>query len=140
MIVIDTNIFSALMSADHGIDDWLTTISPSDLYTTSVTRAEIRYGIARLPHGRRRDDIEGRADALFAEIDDRTLTFSSRAADAYGDIVATREHDGRPIGVLDAQIAAIARIHRAAVATRNVTDFEGCGVDVVNPYTAAGDH
>ena len=99
-----------------------------------MTRAEVRYGIARLPPGRRRDDLARRADALFLEIDERTLTFSARAADAYGQIVAERESTGRPIGVLDAQIAAIARVHRAAVATRNVADFQGCGVVIVNPY------
>ena len=59
---------------------------------------------------------------------------TARAADAYGQIVAERESTGRPIGVLDAQIAAIARVHRAAVATRNVADFQGCGVVIVNPY------
>ena len=134
MIIIDTNIFSALMAADHGVEDWLETVSPSDLYTTTVTRAGIGYGILRLPGGRRRHDLQARASALFEEIADRTLSFSTRAADAYGPIVSARERAGRPISVLDAQIAAIARTHRAAVATRNVSDFEECGVAVVNPY------
>lgn len=134
MIVIDTNVFSALMAGDRSMDAWLDTVAAADLYTTSITRAEVRYGIARLPKGRRRDQLAERADGLFEEIRERTLVFDSQAADAYGEIVAVRERSGRPIGVLDAQIAAVARTHRAAVATRNVPDFENCGVPIINPY------
>lgn len=134
MIVIDTNVFSALMAGDHGIDDWLATVAPADIYTTTVTRAEVRFGIARLAESRRRRSLSERADALFDEIRERTLPFDERAADAYGELVAARMSAGRPIGVLDGQIAAISRTHRATIATRNVPDFEGCGCPVVNPY------
>ncbi|GAB3795994.1 type II toxin-antitoxin system VapC family toxin [Humibacter antri] len=137
MIVLDTNIVSALMAGESAMDAWLATVSPPDLYTTTVTRAEIRYGIARLPPGERRHGLQDRADALFDEIRDRTLPFDVRAADLYGEIVAVRESSGRPIGVLDAQIAAIARVRHASVATRNVADFDACAVPVVNAYAHA---
>ena len=136
MIVIDTNVFSALMAGDHAMDAWLASVSGPDLYTTTITRAEIRYGIARLPNGHRRRHVEERADALFDEIRDRTLTFDLAAADLFAVIVAKRKSLGRPIGALDAQIAAVARAHKASVATRNVADFSECGVAVVNPWSS----
>lgn len=135
MIVLDTNVVSALMSTRAGdLDAWLSTVDGESLFTTAITRAEIRYGIARLPEGARRSGLVARADALFEESADRILPFDSAAADRYGALVAGRESAGRPISVADAQIAAIATVHRAAVATRNTKDFAGTGVSVVNPF------
>ncbi|WP_166870896.1 type II toxin-antitoxin system VapC family toxin [Salinibacterium sp. ZJ450] len=134
MIVLDTNVFSALISADSSVlDPWLATVSGTDLFTTVITRAEIRYGLERLPHGTRRKDLAARADALFGEIADRLLVFDGAAADRYGALVASRER-GRPISVPDAQIASITFIHRATLATRNVKDFADTGVPVVNTF------
>ncbi|WP_167043429.1 type II toxin-antitoxin system VapC family toxin [Salinibacterium sp. ZJ454] len=136
MIVLDTNVFSALMSADSSVlDPWLATVSGTDLFTTVITRAEIRYGLERLPHGTRRKDLAARADALFGEIADRLLVFDGAAADRYGALVVAREKSGRPISVPDAQIASIAFIHRATLATRNVKDFADTGVPVVDPFS-----
>ena len=75
-----------------------------------------------------------RADALFSETQDRLLPFDAKAADRYGELVAARELAGRPMSVPDAIIASIAWVHRAAVATRNVRDFDNCGIQVMNPY------
>lgn len=134
MIILDTNIVAALMADGTDIDPWLATVPRHELYTTVMTRAEIRYGLARLPAGRRRTSLTRSADALFTKTDERLLVFDARAADRYGELVAAREEAGRPISVADAIIASIAWVHRAALATRNIRDFENCGIHVVNPY------
>ena len=134
MIVLDTNIVAALMADGAEIEPWLMTVPRQELYTTVMTRAEIRYGLARLPAGKRRTDLVSRADALFTQTQERLLTFDAKAADRYGEIVATRQAAGRPISVADAIIASIAWVHRASLATRNLRDFVDCGVAVVNPY------
>ena len=105
------------------------------LYTTSVNKAEILYGIAVLPEGRRRAALAAAAEAMF--IDDfagRVLPFDEAAAVHYADIVAARRREGRPIEAFDAQIAATARVAGAELATRDVGDFAGCGVALVNPW------
>ncbi len=136
MIVIDTNVFSALMSkGSSALDPWLATTTASQLFTTVITRAEIRYGLERMPPGARRTDLIERAELLFADIADRMLVFDEAAADRYGVLVASRERAGRPISVPDAQIASIARVHRAAVATRNLRDFADTGVHVIDPFS-----
>jgi predicted nucleic acid-binding protein len=134
MIVLDTNIVATLMADGAEIEPWLMTVPRQELYTTVMTRAEIRYGLARLPAGKRRTELVSRADALFTQTQERLLTFDAKAADRYGEIVATRQAAGRPISVADAIIASIAWVHRASLATRNVRDFDDCGVAVVNPY------
>jgi len=99
-----------------------------------MTRAEIRYGLARLPAGKRRTDLVNRADDLFRQTQERLLSFDAKAADRYGEVVAIREASGRPISVADAIIASIAWVHHASLATRNVRDFDNCEIAVVNPY------
>lgn len=134
MIVLDTNIVSALMIGATEIDPWLATVPRHELYTTVMTRAEIRYSLALLPTGRRRADLTGRADQLFRETRDKLLPFDASAADRYGDLVAERQNAGRPVSVPDAVIASIAWVHRARLATRNVRDFADSGVEVINPF------
>jgi predicted nucleic acid-binding protein len=134
MIVLDTNIVAALMADGAEINPWFDTIPRHELYTTVMTRAEIRYGLARLAAGKRRTSLKRRADALFAETDERLLAFDAKAADRYGELVAARQNAGKPISVADAIIASIVWTHRAALATRNVRDFDDCGIQVVNPY------
>ncbi len=137
MIILDTNVISEFMrGGGPEVTRWLAGVSPGDLHTTVITRAEIAYGIARLPDGRRRDDLQERARSVFSQIADRTMSFDLAAADRYGELVANRERSGRPISVLDAQIASIAFVNRATVATRNTSDFEDCGVTTVNPFEA----
>ncbi|NRQ50425.1 type II toxin-antitoxin system VapC family toxin [Aeromicrobium stalagmiti] len=135
MIIVDTNVVSDLMrGGTPQVLAWLSTVAGEDLYTTVITRSEIRYGIARLPQGKRRDDLDRRASAFLDEVADRTLRLDVAAADRYGFVVAERESAGRPIPRSDAQIASIAYVHRATVATRNTRDFEGCGISLIDPF------
>jgi len=137
MIILDTNVLSELMrpSPSDDVVAWLSGQPQQSLFTTTVTEAEIRYGLALLPSGARRDALESAAEGLFAEdLAGRVLPFDRSAAAAYALIAADRRAAGRPIAQLDAQIAAIARSRRAGVATRNVTDFSGCGVHVLDPW------
>jgi toxin FitB len=138
MIVLDTNIVAALMANGADIDPWLATVPRHELYTTVMTRAEIRYGLSRLPASKRRSRLTAEADALFSETQERLLPFDAMAADRYGDLVASREGAGRPISVPDAIVASIAWVHRASLATRNVRDFDDCGIPVVNPVRLLG--
>lgn len=137
MIILDTNIVSELLRQRpaRAVLDWWGTVAPQETYLTSVTRAEIRYGIARMPGGARRDAVVAAAARHLDEAADRTLAFDNAAADEYGDVVADRERAGQPISHQDAQIAAIARARRAAVATRDVGGFAGTGVRVIDPFT-----
>jgi predicted nucleic acid-binding protein len=105
------------------------------LHITSITQAEILHGIRLLPAGKKRAAIQAAAEAMFAtDFAGRILPFASGAAADYARIAADRRKAGRPISQFDAQIAAIAVSARASVATRNVADFEGCGLKVVDPW------
>jgi predicted nucleic acid-binding protein len=105
------------------------------VFTTTITQAEVLYGIETLPAGRRRIRLLAAVEKMFAgEFEGRILPFDEDAARAYAGIVAARDAAARPISQVDAMIAAIARSHRAAVATRNTADFEHCGISVVNPW------
>jgi predicted nucleic acid-binding protein len=137
VIVLDTNVLSELMRATPAeeVARWIATQPASGFYITSVTQAEILHGIMLLPSGKKRDAVQAAADSMFAsEFDGRILPFDSAAARPYASIAAKRRRVGHPISQFDAQIAAIALSVRAAIATRNVDDFEGCGVNVVNPW------
>lgn len=139
MLVLDTNVVSELMRPQPAVAvlSWLAPHAPRELRMTVITRAEIRYGIARLPRGQRRAELQARADALFEDIGELTLDFDSRAADVYGLLVADRERQGSPISVPDAQIAAITLTREGELVTRNVTDFVGCGLVVHDPWAGS---
>lgn len=136
MIVLDTNVVSELMRAEPhpSVLEWLRQNSESGLYTTTITIAEIRFGIARLPDGRRRDSLRQAADEIFAAFPRQVFPFDLGAANLYADVVVGRERVGRPIEGFDAQIAAICRSQSATLATRNIKDFADTGVPVVNPW------
>jgi predicted nucleic acid-binding protein len=103
--------------------------------TTAVTAAELRYGVARLPDGHRKRELTAVIRGILAEdFHGRVLPFDERASVRYPDVVAGREGIGRPIGVADAQIAAICRDLGAVLATRNAPDFEETGVELINPW------
>jgi predicted nucleic acid-binding protein len=105
------------------------------LFTSSITLGEIMYGLEIMPMGKRRTMRFQLADEIFGvDFADRILPFDAAAAQAFAVIAATRRRAGRPIAMPDAQIAAIARANRMAVATRNVDDFADCGVDLINPW------
>ena len=137
MIVLDTNVVSELMkpAPADAVVRWIAKQPTTTLYTTSVTQAEILHGLMLLPAGKRRAALETTVEAMFDEdFAGRVLPFGSEAARAYAQIAVQRRRSGRPISQFDAQIAAIARSTRAPVATRNVDDYEGCGIKVVNPW------
>lgn len=142
MIVVDTNVVSELMRAapSTAVLDWFGRRDAGDLHISAVTEAELRRGVAILPGGRRRDALADAVDAMIAEdFADRVLAFDGPAAIAFAAVFAGRRALGRPIGFPDCQIAATARARGAAVATRNVEDFEGCGISVMNPWDEARD-
>jgi hypothetical protein len=137
VIILDTNVLSELMKAAPAasVTEWVARQPASRLFITAVTQAEILYGIGLFPKGRRRDSIATAAKAMFDEdFTGRILAFNSDAATAYADITVVRRNMGRPIAQFDAQIAAIARSTGAALATRNIDDFEGCEIELINPW------
>jgi predicted nucleic acid-binding protein len=139
MIVLDTNVVSELMKAvpDDGVERWLAGQPAASVFLCAVTEAELRYGLALLPDGRRRTALaEAMANMLEIDFAGRILPFDSAAAVAFAKVAAERRLAGRPISQLDAQLAAVARSRTAAMATRNVADFEGCGIEVINPWRA----
>jgi len=139
MILLDTNVVSELIRPlpDASVRRWADALPPASLFLSAVTQAELLYGVALLPAGRRREAL---AEAVATVCDrafvGRILPFDSAAAIVYADIAAGRRRAGRPIPTLDAQIAAIARSRGAALATRNVADFADCGIAVIDPWTA----
>jgi toxin FitB len=137
VIVLDTNVISELArKVPHpGVLSWLDSLEISDVATTAITAAELRYGVARPPEGQRKRDLTGEIRGILTEdFNGRVLPFDERASLRYADIVADRERIGRPIGVADAQIAAICRDLGAILATRNTADFEETGIEVINPW------
>ncbi|WP_431727329.1 type II toxin-antitoxin system VapC family toxin [Verrucosispora sp. TAA-831] len=139
IIVLDTNVVSELMRAEPApvVLAWIQQNSRAGLYTTAITVAEIRYGIARLPAGQRRESLHQAANEIFAAFPRQVLPFDLGAASAYADVVAGRDRLGRPIDGFDAQIAAICRAQAATLATRNTKDFTDTGIGVVDPWQEA---
>jgi predicted nucleic acid-binding protein len=139
MTVLDTNVISELMRPEPSphVIAWLTRQPTIELCTTSVTEAEIFYGIALLPHGRRRDELGLLAQEIFAQgLEGRVVAFDSDAARMFASIAAQRRALGKPISHVDAQIAATARVLRAKLATRNVRDFAHCDLELINPWSS----
>lgn len=137
MIVLDTNVVSELMRdrPQPAVLAWLDRQPVSTLFVTAITEAELRYGVEILPAGHRRERLAAEIESTLREdFSRRILPFDSAAARAYATIMADRRATGRPIGQSDCQIAAIARSRGVPVATRDVTDFAGCGITVVNPW------
>lgn len=139
MIVLDTNVISELMRPEPHptVRQWIAAQARATLYTTSINKAEIFYGIAALPEGRRRSMLADVANVMFAEeFASRILGFAADAAEHYAAIVAERRRAGSPIEAFDALIAATARAAGAQVATRDIGGFEGCGVNLIDPWQA----
>ena len=137
MIVLDTNVLSELLRAtpEPAVVRWTASQSLDTLYTTTVTQAEMLYGVKLLPIGQRRQQLEEAVTALFEEdFIERILPFDGGAARAYAEIVADRKRNGRSMSQFDAQIAAIVQSRGGTLATRNTDDFEGCGLHIINPW------
>jgi hypothetical protein len=113
---------------------WVRARTPTELFTTSITLAEILYGIERLPGGRRREVLRSTATEVFTTFADHVLPFDASAAVEYARIVRDRDRAGAPIDGFDAQIAAISRVHGAALATRNIKDFRDLALQLIDPW------
>lgn len=137
MIVLDTNVLSELLrpEPEARVMAWLDDQPRASVFTSTVTQAEILYGIRLLSEGQRRKKLWDAAVAMFTEdFSGRVLSFDGEAAGNYAEIGASRRAAGRPISQFDAVIASISRSRGATLATRNSKDFEGCGIQVVNPW------
>jgi toxin FitB len=136
MIILDTNVVSELMRPEPapGVASWVRARDRRELRMTAITLAEVRYGIARLPDGRRKQVLLGAADEIFSAFGDQVLAVDAAAAEHYAAIASSRERSGKPIAGFDALIAAVCRSQGALLATRNVADFDGTGVEVIDPW------
>ena len=139
MILLDTNVISALMRRDPepAVVDWLDGQPSESIWTTSVTVFEVRTGLHLLASGRRRHNLEHGFDALLAdELEGRIQSFDTAAANAAGEIAAERQAAGRPVVIRDVQIAGIAKARRAQLATRNTRHFSDLGIELIDPWSA----
>lgn len=136
MIIVDTNVVSELMKPSPSalVIEWVRARTGSELFTTSITLAEVLYGIARLPGGRRKELLRSTASEVFAAFEDQVLPFDSRAATHYADVVGGRDQIGLPIDGFDAQIASICRAHGAVLATHNLKDFRHTDINLIDPW------
>lgn len=137
MIVLDTNVVSEVMSAspDEAVIEWLDRQETGALYLSTPTLAEIAYGLEAMPEGNRRRRLAERFERFVESgFPLRLLPFEEEAARVYGVLMARRRRLGRPMGVLDGQIAAISKTRGFALATRSLRDFEHCGLEVLNPF------
>jgi hypothetical protein len=137
MIILDTNVLSEMVRAKPAppVHEWLSAQPPLKVFTASITQAEMLFGVAALPSSKRRTALAKVVEEIFAiDFLGRVLHFDGAAARAYAEIAAARRRAGRPIGLLDAQIAGIARSTGHRLATRNTADFEDCGVQLFNPW------
>ena len=140
MFVLDTNVLSALMRPEPipEVAAWIAGQPFDLLFTSSVCQSEILSGLAVMPEGRRRRDLESAAQAMFTEdFDGRILPFDAECAVVYADLFAARRRMGRPAATIDLMVASVARSHGASVVTRDVGGFEGCGLTVINPWDAS---
>jgi hypothetical protein len=136
MIIIDTNVASELMrpEPDPGVASWVRARDRRELRMTAISLAEVRHGIARLPDGRRKQVLLGAADEIFSAFADQILPVDAAAAEHYAVIASSRERAGKPIPGFNALIAAVCRSQGATLATRNVSDFDGTGIEIINPW------
>lgn len=137
MIVVDTNVVSELMRPvpAPNVAAWAGEHRRQPLHTTSITLAEVLFGIRCLPDGRRRSRLDADARRVFATFAGHVLAFDAAAAVAYADLAAEGRLRGAPIQGADAQIAAICRNHGATLVTRNVGDFAGTGIELIDPWS-----
>ncbi len=137
MIVLDTNVVSELMrkTPDQNVLDWVDQHPVDNVFITAVTAAELWYGVERLPDGHRRTVLTAKvAELLTEDFGDQILPFGGDEVEHYARITAARDRSGKPIGMADAQIAAICRRYHADLATRNLKDFVVTGVHACNPW------
>jgi predicted nucleic acid-binding protein len=136
--LLDTNVVSEWTKArpDTGVVAWLAEADEDRVFISVVTLAELRHGIERMPTGARRDRLDTwLTDALPLRFEARVLPIDMEAADTWGRVMARGQAAGRPVGTMDAFIAATAQQHNLALVTRNVSDFDAVGIRLVNPWS-----
>lgn len=141
MIIVDTNVVSELMKHLPAINvvAWVDKQISEDLFLTAISVAEIDYGLSILPHGDRRDLLRNAFEKVVEEaFAFRVLPFDSNAARWYGQIMSDRKSLGRIMSLFDGQIASIALANGAALATRNVKDFDECRLTIIDPFESLG--
>jgi predicted nucleic acid-binding protein len=140
MIVLDTNVISEAMrpTPDPGVVSWLNAQPAQALFLSSVTLAELLFGIGVLPAGARQERLARALDALLVLFPGRTLPFDADAARRYSQMAVVARAAGRPLSMADGYIAATAAAHGFAVATRNAPDFAGTGVELIDPWAGRG--
>jgi predicted nucleic acid-binding protein len=141
MIVLDTNVLSALMRAepDRAVVRWMNGLAAESMWTTSITLLEVQFGLDVLPDGERKTALQNAFhQAVYVDMQGRILDFDAPAAAAAGTIAAQQRALGRPVDMRDAQIAGIIAARRATLATRNVRHFADAGVATVDPWSATG--
>ena len=139
MLILDTNVISELMNpqGSQTVKSWVNSQLRERLFTTTITQAEILYGIAILPEGNRKQRLQDAAHIIFnEELVNQLLVFDSESAENFASLSTDRKKQGNPISQFDAQIAAICRTHQAAIVTRNVDDFLKCQIEIINPWDA----
>jgi predicted nucleic acid-binding protein len=137
MVVVDTNVISEVMRPlpSAAVLNWLNSQESILLFVTTVTLAEIGYGLRVLPDGLRRRQLQTRFEQFIAQaFEERVLDFTAPAAHAYAEIMGHRKETGRAMSLPDGQIASIALAHGFALATRNIKDFEDCSIELINPF------
>ncbi|HVT57994.1 MAG TPA: type II toxin-antitoxin system VapC family toxin [Thermoanaerobaculia bacterium] len=138
MILLDTNVVSALMRRDPDpvVVGWLDGLPAESVWTTSVTVFEVRLGLELLAAGRRRRVLEEAfARALEGDFENRVLSFDAAAAQVAGRLAAQQRRSGHPVEIRDVQIAGIAVARKATLATRNLRHFEGLGLKLIDPWS-----
>ena len=140
MILVDTNVLSEAMKPANlrspRVFAWFNAHPLEVFYTTTITLAEVLAGLAILPEGKHRAQKQRSAELLFATVfPQRILPFDAAAARIYAEFITIRRRKGRSTDPFDILIAAVAKLHGMAVATRNESDFEHLGVDVINPWS-----
>lgn len=137
MIIGDTNVVSEFMKPrpNSRVLEWQDALDTDSFHVTAITVGELLYGAARTPAGKRKDELDEKIQRMLSStLPGRVLPFGHRAAERYAEIRATLEKMGRPISEADYRIAATVRSYGAVLATRNVTHFEHCGIEVINPW------
>ena len=137
MIILDTNVISEMMKSvpSSNVMTWIDRQNAGELFITTITIAEIVYGLNALPVGSRRNMLENAFDKTMSKaFEYRVLGFDEPAAYRYGQLMTDRKKMGKPLSILDGQIAAIAHVNGFRVATRNICDFSDCGLELIDPF------
>jgi predicted nucleic acid-binding protein len=137
MFILDTNVISELMRAkpDDNVLRWANSVDTDEFATTAICEAEILYGLAIMPDGKRRSELEEGAKLMFEQkLARRVFPFDSAAAEFYARLRAHQTAIGRPMKEPDAQIAAISAVHSGILVTRNISDFDHVSLELINPW------